>query len=162
MLYLKLDFTYVMDLSEELKDKQRVLFYGTNATELIALTSRILNKINKKHDVLHEKGDILSDAPLVLLSNLDRSLSHHILVVGELDEEQFNSLASIADATPKAGSIIFNKSDIRIAKVCEVKRTDVLQVPYKVKPKEDRNEKAVRALLTRIRVPELEIDNALT
>lgn len=151
----------MQSLSEEITHKQRILFYGSNAQSLINLSSKILTFIKKDHDVILEAKHDLSEAPLVLIENQIGSYEHHILVVGELDGK-LNDLESLADKTPKAGSIVFNEKDKEIAKICKKERVDVVKLPFKPeKGNENIELLVVKAVLSRLRVPESDFSKAI-
>jgi len=146
-----------MTLQEAIKDKQRILFIGDNKSEMMSLTSSILNKICKLHDVVTKDDDKISNAPLVLIDHAYQdSVDHHILVIGET--LNINLIEELCNKTPKAGSIVYNKEVKEIKKICDTERVDVIQLPYAPsKEKFDKNKtelSAIKSLVTRLRVPE--------
>jgi hypothetical protein len=150
------------DLSYEIQDKQRILFFGENARGMVNMSSKLLEHIHKAHDIITMDTHRLSKAPVVLIENHEHDLDHHILVVGTLNDEQKNKLEMLADRTPKAGSIVFNANDQEVNRICSKNRADVHQLPYAQDSNLDKDEmRAIKSLLTRLRVPEKDFNDSL-
>lgn len=150
---------------DSIAHKQRIIFLGQDAKAIIGLTSKIFKTFDKEHDVIYSDSSSLSDAPMVLIENQWSKIEHHILVVGNISDEEIALLDTIADKTPKAGAIVFPIANKKIKKICSTDRPDVIQLPYKKeKPVGDYTAEQVagaRALLTRLRVQKNQFDNAL-
>ncbi len=153
-------------MKEEVRDKQRVVFMGDDAKQTLGLASKILNRVNKEHDViLADSENHIGNAPMVLIENSYNIYEHHILVVGDINNSALNILESVADKTPKAGSIVFSSEKKEVSKICSRKRKDVFQIKYKeeesVHSYSGSQIAAIRALFNRIGIPEKQFSNAL-
>lgn len=150
---------------EKIQNKQRILFIGDDADTSIKLTSKLLNLLQKPLADVYTEDETLTDAPAVLINN--PSIDHHILVVGNVQENAMDALEKTANQTPKSGTIIYNKADKPVAKICKEKREDVQALDYKP-AKENTSEytaeqiAAAKVLLaSRLRIQENEIDQAI-
>jgi UDP-N-acetylmuramate: L-alanyl-gamma-D-glutamyl-meso-diaminopimelate ligase len=97
----------------------------------------------------------LSDAPLIVIDGSESRSSavyhtpqfikykHHIGVLAEIRKEQGSAMSEndfirqfdlFADATPKAGILIYWELDKIASVICNKERPDVLYVPYKTHP----------------------------
>jgi UDP-N-acetylmuramate: L-alanyl-gamma-D-glutamyl-meso-diaminopimelate ligase len=138
------------------EDQQRIVIAGNNDRRgIIDFIFNVLESAGRSFDYcLHEpyKGTRvrLSDAPVILIEGTDDparggsqppflAFRHHIGVIsgisggaiGAPEDEYVRGFDLFADATPKAGSIIYNESDSMANIVCAKERSDVQAIPFK-------------------------------
>lgn len=151
------------------KDKQRFVISGSHGkTTITAMIIHTLNYHNKEFDFVigaqvegFEYCVRLSDAPIIIIegdeyasSALDNTpkflkYKHHIGVINGIswdhmnifhtEESYLRAFEEFADATPKAGSIIYNEEDSLTSIIGVKQRADVNSIEYKSLPFERKN-----------------------
>jgi len=145
-------------------NKQRIVIAGSHGkTTITAMILHVLKYLNRDFDYLigaHVEGFEtmvrLSKAPIIILegdeyfsSPLDRvpkflRYHHHIGLISGVAWDHMNVFPTFedyvkqfdifADATPKAGTLIYCEDDPMATVVCSKERTDVTTIDYKVPP----------------------------
>lgn len=148
----------IYNLSE---DKQRVVIAGSHGkTTITAVIIHVLSYFNRSFDYAVgasvkglENSVKFSDAPVIIIegdeyltSPLDRvpkflKYHHHIGLVSGIawdhmnvfptEEEYVRQFDMFADATPKAGALVYNADDAMASVVGGKEREDVVSIPYK-------------------------------
>jgi len=142
-------------------DKQRIVIAGSHGkTSITAMVLHVLKHAKKTFDYAvgaqldgFDTMVQLSDAPIIIIEG-DEYLSspldskpkflnyhHHILVLNGIAWDHMNvfpdvdtyisQFETLADKTPKSGSIIYYENDAVVKKMATKKRTDVHLFPYK-------------------------------
>ena len=144
--------------------KQRILFVGKNARELIQFTSKVFKSLGKDFDIYSSTKENLSDAPMILIEDNGNEYDPHIIVVGKV-EDDLSSLEKKVDKLPKSGSIIFPSANKAVYKICNQERTDVNRIEYKPESNslsiDEVQLACVRSLLTRIRIQKEKFNQVL-
>jgi UDP-N-acetylmuramate: L-alanyl-gamma-D-glutamyl-meso-diaminopimelate ligase len=148
---------YIYELA---KDKHRMVIVGSAGRANIAsLIVHVLRFNQRSFDyVLSDKMAKpiqISDAPLIIIDGSESRSSavyhtpqfikyrHHIGVLAEIRKDAGNTMTEndfirqfdlFADATPKAGMLIYWELDKIASLICNKERPDVLYVPYKTHP----------------------------
>jgi UDP-N-acetylmuramate: L-alanyl-gamma-D-glutamyl-meso-diaminopimelate ligase len=147
-------------LYEVARNKHRIVVVGSVGRALIAaVIVHVLRFHKRSFDFAlsdrTEKPIQLSDAPLIVIDGSESRSSavyhtpqfikykHHIGIFAEVRKESGNTLSEndfirqfdlFADATPKAGILIYWEQDKIASVICNKERPDVLYVPYKTHP----------------------------
>lgn len=145
---------------EVARNKQRMVVVGSVGRATIASIIIHVLRFNKRSfDFVladgAEKPIQLSDAPLIVIDGSESRSSavyhtpqfikykHHIGIFAEVVKDPGNNLSEndfirqfdlFADATPKAGILIYWELDKIASVICNKERPDVLYVPYKTHP----------------------------
>lgn len=145
---------------EVAKHKQRLVVVGSvGRANIAAIIVHVLRHNQRPVDyVLSDKTAKpiqLSDAPLIVIDGSESRSSavyhtpqfikyrHHIGVLAEIRREPGSAMSEndfirqfdlFADATPKAGILIYWELDKIASVICNKERPDVLYVPYKTHP----------------------------
>jgi UDP-N-acetylmuramate: L-alanyl-gamma-D-glutamyl-meso-diaminopimelate ligase len=144
------------------EDQQRIVVAGNNDRRgIIDFIFTVLKSAGRSFDYcLHEPYTgtrvKLSDAPVILIEGTDDRVGrgsqppflafrHHIGVIsgisgganGAPEDEYVRGFDLFADATPKAGSIIYSESDSMANVICAKERSDVQAIPFKPHPAEE-------------------------
>jgi UDP-N-acetylmuramate: L-alanyl-gamma-D-glutamyl-meso-diaminopimelate ligase len=153
-------------------DKQRVVIAGSHGkTTITAIIIHVLNYYKKSFDYVigarvgNLKNSVkLSNAPVIIIEG-DEYLSsaldptpkflryeHHIGVISGIswdhanvfptEDEYVKQFDHFADATPKAGILIYNEEDAMATVIGAKERIDVLVIPYRTHPYSEENGKA--------------------
>lgn len=155
-IYSYPDFIY-----EQAKNKQRVVICGSHGkTTITAIIVHVLNFHNRHFDFVIgaaingiEELIKLTDAPIIIIegdeyltSPLDHSpkflkYNHHIALVSGIAWDHINvyptldsyveQFETLADATPKAGTLVYNEEDDMTSVICKKERPGVKTIPYK-------------------------------
>ncbi|MDH5379273.1 MAG: Mur ligase family protein [Cyclobacteriaceae bacterium] len=159
------DFIYELS-----KNKQRIVIGGSHGkTSITGMIVHVLNYMKKPVDYLIGApvkglpGQVkISDAPVIVIEG-DEYLSspedptpkflkyhHHIGVISGIDWDHANVFPSekdyleqfshFADATPKAGSIIYCEADAEAKKIGSVIREEINSIPYSLPKYKIKNE----------------------
>lgn len=118
-------------------DKQRILVIGGGNDLITSIIVHALKLRNRKFDLVIS-GKVVSiqpDSPLILFDNGSQptDYKHHIVVFGnDTSNENLSELEALADATPKAGTIIYPKSHPELNKIGSREHPDVQTIPYEV------------------------------
>ena len=145
---------------EQSQNKQRIVIAGSHGKTTIAgMIIHVLRELDRDFDYLvgaHIEGfDTmvkLSDAPVIIIegdeyltSSLDSApkflkYHHHIGLVSGIAWDHYNVFPNekgyinqfemFADATPKAGSLVYFEGDKKALEVCGKERGDVVRLPY--------------------------------
>lgn len=175
-------FSYPEYIYERCKDKQRIVIAGSHGkTTITAMVMHVLKVIDRDFDYMvgaqlkgFENMVKLSDAPTIIIEGDEYTTSatdrtpkflnyhHHIGVISGIAWDHFNVYPTLddyvkqfellADATPKAGSLIYCEEDnLASMIITEKDRADVTILPYKA------HDHVVRGGKTYLRIPEGEI-----
>ena len=150
--------------------KQRIVIAGSHGkTTITSMIIHVLNYWNRSFDYVvgaqlegFENTVKLSDAPIIIIegdeyltSTLDPTpkflkYHHHIGLVSGVAWDHINVFPTIdeyvkqfdlfADATPKAGSLIYCEEDDLATVICGKQRDDVTSIPYQQHPSTIDNE----------------------
>ncbi|MEQ6122375.1 Mur ligase domain-containing protein [Reichenbachiella sp. MALMAid0571] len=153
-------YSYPDFIYEQSKNKQRVVICGSHGkTTITAMIVHVLKYHNREFDYLIgaringiEQTIQLSDAPLIIIegdeyltSPIDRvpkflKYQHHIALVSGIAWDHINVYPTLdsyveqfellADATPKAGTLVYNEEDDMTSVICKKERFDVKTEPY--------------------------------
>jgi UDP-N-acetylmuramate: L-alanyl-gamma-D-glutamyl-meso-diaminopimelate ligase len=153
------DFIY-----ENSRDKQRIVIAGSHGkTTITSIILHVLSQIGRQFDyVIGAKIDALpgrvklTDAPVIIIegdeylsSPIDRSpkilkYHHHIGLISGIawdhynvfrtEEEYVHQFDLFADASPKAGVLIFCEEDDMATVIGRKERQDVTRIEYKTHP----------------------------
>ncbi|MFZ6663178.1 UDP-N-acetylmuramate--L-alanine ligase [Peijinzhouia sedimentorum] len=148
---------FILSQSE---DKQRVVIAGSHGkTSITSMVMHVLNFHNREFDYLvgaqlegFQTMVKLSDAPVIIIegdeypSSPDDSTpkflkyQHHIALISGIAWDHFNvykdldtyvkQFEILADATPKAGTLICLEEDSMVDIICKKEREDVTSIPY--------------------------------
>lgn len=168
---------------EQSKDKQRIVIAGSHGkTTITAMIIHVLNFHKREFDYVIgaqvaglENNVKLSDASVIIIegdeyltSSLDPvpkflKYKHHIGVVSGVawdhanvfptQENYIQQFNLFADATPKAGILIYCESDPIAAKICSKERADVTAIPYKIHGHATENGKQILVSSTNEKFP---------
>lgn len=162
-------YSYPEYIFEQSKEKQRIVIAGSHGkTTITSIILHVLNYHNREFDYLVgaqiEGFDTmvkLSDAPIIIIegdeyltSPLDKTpkflkYHHHIGLISGIEWDHINVFPTIedyvkqfdyfADATPKAGTLIYCEEDSMATVVCSKEREDVQRIEYKEYPSKIEN-----------------------
>lgn len=157
-------YSYPEFIHRQSLDKQRIVIAGSHGkTTITSMIIHVLNYWNRSFDFVvgaHLDGFDntvrLSDAPIIIIegdeyltSTLDKTpkflkYHHHIGLVSGVAWDHINVFPTIddyvkqfdlfADATPKAGSLIYCEEDDLATVICGKQRADVAAIPYQEHP----------------------------
>jgi UDP-N-acetylmuramate: L-alanyl-gamma-D-glutamyl-meso-diaminopimelate ligase len=116
-------------------DKQRILIVGGGCDLISSLILHVLKYHNRKFDQAIKGNPFIfkDESPLVIINNDGQLIDykHHILLFGnDALADDLDYYESIADATPKGGTLIFPKNHPGLSKIGTKERTDVQTIPY--------------------------------
>lgn len=153
-------YSYPDFIYEKSKNKQRVVICGSHGkTTITAMIVHVLKYHKREFDFVigaringMDQTIQLSDAPLIIIegdeyltSPIDRvpkflKYHHHIALVSGIAWDHINVYPTLdsyveqfellADATPKAGTLIYNEEDDMTSVICKKERFDVKTEPY--------------------------------
>ena len=157
-------YSYPEFIYQQSRDKQRIVIAGSHGkTTITSMIIHVLNFLNKPFDFVvgalvegFENTVKLSDAPIIVIegdeyltSTLDKTpkflkYQHHIGLVSGVAWDHINVFPTIdeyvkqfdlfADATPKAGSLVYCEEDDLATVICGKQRPDVASIPYQEHP----------------------------
>ncbi len=157
-------YSYPEYIYEQSKDKQRIVIAGSHGkTTITAIILHVLQYCNKDFDYLigakvsSLPGMLkLSNAPIIIIegdeylsSPIDKTpkflkYHHHIGLISGIAWDHYNVFPTFddyvkqfdefADATPKAGTLIYCDEDDLTTIICGKERKDVGQTPYSAHP----------------------------
>jgi len=137
----------------KIEDKQRILIAGSYGQEqMLHHITGILKYLDRSFDVIKSNTTpLLTDSPIVLIEGSDElfqnkanfmDAQHHILLLTHIKNDAFHDseldeyvsrYEKLADATPKAGLIIYNEEDeLNTTVVCQKERADVRYIEYNI------------------------------
>lgn len=155
-------YSYPEYIFEQSKDKQRIVIAGSHGkTTITSIIIHVLHYLGREFDYLvgaslegFETMVRLSDAPLIVIegdeyftSPLDHTpkflkYNHHIGLISGVSWDHVNvfptfddyvkQFDAFADATPKAGTLIYSESDPMATVICSKERKDVTTIEYKI------------------------------
>jgi UDP-N-acetylmuramate: L-alanyl-gamma-D-glutamyl-meso-diaminopimelate ligase len=147
---------------EQSKDKQRIVIAGSHGkTTITAMILHVLNFHHREFDYVIgaqvpglENNVRLSNASVIIIegdeyltSPLDPvpkflKYQHHVGVVSGVawdhanvfptEQSYIDQFSRFADATPKAGILIYCETDPIAARICSKERPDITSIPYKI------------------------------
>lgn len=151
------------------ENKQRIVIAGSHGKSTItAMIMHVLQSLGRSFDYAigaevsgFETMVRLSDAPVIVIEGDEYHASpesptpkfmhyhHHIGLISGIEWDHVNVFPSendyvqqfkrFADATPKAGSLVYNSEDDRVNTIGSQERDDVLAIPYQTPDYETRN-----------------------
>lgn len=157
-------YSYPDYIYEHIKDKQRIVIAGSHGkTTITSMILHVLKWQGREFDYLvgaqiegFDRMVKLSDAPIIIIegdeyltSPLDRTpkflkYHHHIGLISGIEWDHINVFPTLedyvkqfehfADATPKAGILIYCEEDNMATLICNKEREDVQRVEYKEHP----------------------------
>lgn len=157
-------YSYPDYIFENIKDKQRIVIAGSHGkTTITSMVLHVLQYHNRAFDYVvgaqiegFDNMVKLSDAPIIVIegdeyltSPLDRTpkflkYQHHIGLISGIEWDHINVYPTLedyvkqfdhfADATPKAGTLIYCEEDDMATLICNKEREDVQRVEYKEHP----------------------------
>jgi len=139
-------------------DKQRILVIGGGNDLITSLVTHALNLQHRKFDLVIS-GKVMSikpDSPLIIFDNGSQPFDykHHIIVFGNnASIENLTELEGLADATPKAGTIIYPRSHPDLSKIGSKERPDVQAIAYELYKHQQVEGKTVLISSTQEKVP---------
>ncbi len=150
---------FILSQSE---DKQRVVIAGSHGkTSITAMILHVLNFHNREFDYLvgaqlegFQTMVKLTDAPVIIIEGDEYPSSpndqtpkflkynHHIALISGIAWDHYNiykdldsyvkQFELLADATPKAGSLIYSEEDYMVDIICKKEREDVTSIAYNI------------------------------
>jgi len=157
-------FSYPEFIYQASQNKQRIVIGGSHGkTTITSMVIHVLNELKRDFDYVvgalmpgFDNMVKLSEAPIIVIegdeyltSTLDRTpkflkYKHHIGLVSGIAWDHINVFPTIddyvkqfdlfADATPKAGTLIYCEEDDLATVICGKERPDVARVAYKHHP----------------------------
>jgi len=157
-------YSYPDFIYHQSQHKQRIVIAGSHGkTTITSMIIHVLNYWKRSFDFVvgahvdgFENTVKLSEAPIIVIegdeyltSTLDKTpkflkYRHHIGLVSGVAWDHINVFPTIdeyvkqfdlfADATPKAGSLIYCEEDDLATVICGKERTDVTSIPYQEHP----------------------------
>lgn len=146
------------ELYSQCADKQRIVITGGSSKLIASLIKHVYEFNQRKADlaVNGSQPQISADSSVIIIENVTnlKSYQHHILVFGNtIDEGKLSEIEQLADATPKAGLIIYPKNHSGLNKICSKERPDVQALSYEVYKHEKVEGKTVLISSTKERFP---------
>ncbi len=135
---------------EKLRNKQRIVIAGNHGLDKITKIVRsTLDLSNKKYSFISEDESTINDGAIVILKGGNaledgKALFHqfypHIALIYKISEkipegysnfdQYINEIEKLADALPKAGSLIYNESDDVSTMIGKNEREGVKSIEY--------------------------------
>lgn len=118
-------------------DKQRILVVGGGSNLISSIIGHTLKFHNRKFDYIISGTavSVQTESPVILIENGSQPIDykHHILILGNgASSEELAELQTLADATPKGGTVIYPKTHTGLNKIGSKERTDVQAIAYEV------------------------------
>ncbi len=162
-------YSYPEFIYQQSRDKQRIVIAGSHGkTTITSMIIHVLQELDRSFDFVvgaQLKGIDntvkLSEAPIIVIegdeyltSTLDKTpkflkYQHHIGLVSGVAWDHINVFPTIdeyvrqfdlfADASPKAGSLIYCEEDDLATVICGKQREDVVSIPYVEHPSKIEN-----------------------
>lgn len=129
-------------------DKQRVVVLGKQKSRITQLILFVLSRYQRKFDYSTPSEEKKTDSSVQIFepAGLDVNVleyHHHILIISQLQAEEKTIVATLAKATPKSGTIIYDDSDTLAKEIGKPERVDVFSNPYSAPKHEMDKGKAV-------------------
>jgi UDP-N-acetylmuramate: L-alanyl-gamma-D-glutamyl-meso-diaminopimelate ligase len=123
------------DIYHQCTDKQRIIIVGGECDLIASLVVHVLQFHKRKFDfVLNGRApSITKESPVVIIEGVSQpaEYKHHIVVFGNsASDSELDLFESLADATPKGGTLIYPKFHPRLEKIGLKERTDVQAIGY--------------------------------
>ncbi|NOS92004.1 MAG: hypothetical protein HOP30_08780 [Cyclobacteriaceae bacterium] len=130
-------------------DQQRILLVGNQRKKLAQFIRHILS-FNHKAFHFYSEGQLTNQrsAPVLIIES-DTQLTefqHHVLLLTSVSESRTAEFNSLADATPKGGTLLYPEGDGKLKAIGAKERADVQPIPYKIIPHEVKN--GITSLIT--------------
>ncbi len=130
-------------------DQQRILLVGNQRKKLAQFIRHILY-FNHKVFHFYSEGQLTEQkgAPVLIIESETQltEFQHHVLMLTAISKNRLAEVASLADATPKGGIVLYPEGDAKLKAIGAKERADVQPIPYKIIPHEVKN--AVTTLVT--------------
>jgi UDP-N-acetylmuramate: L-alanyl-gamma-D-glutamyl-meso-diaminopimelate ligase len=128
-------------------DKQRIAIFGRGQEKIYQFVISALQKNNKLFDYVADDQSKFSHSPLLIWKAGEANahsmdFHHHVLVLSGVSPthmEEIHWMEKLADATPKAGLILFDASDPQAKRIGSKERTDVVSVPFDIFKHDNKN-----------------------
>jgi len=128
-------------------DQQRILVLGKNRTRIAQIILFVLKYNNRKYSVSTPVVEKLEDSPIIIIEPGDTNTlldyQHHILIFSELPVADKLLYTTLADKTPKSGSIIYDEADPVSSEIAKKQRPDVAVSGYSALKSELQQNKVV-------------------
>ena len=139
-------------------DKQRILVVGGGSNLISSIIEHILKFHHRKFDYIisGKPATIRNDSPIIIIENSSQPIDfkHHIVILGNsASSEELVELQTLADATPKGGTIIYPKTHATINKIGSKERPDVQAIAYEDYKHEEVEGKTMLISSTKERFP---------
>ena len=139
-------------------DKQRILVVGGGANLITSIIEHTLKFYHRKFDYIisGKPASVQTDSPIIVIENGPQPIDykHHIIILGNsASVEELIALQTLADATPKGGTIIYPKTHAGLNKIGSKERPDVQAIAYEVYKHEEVEGNTVLISSTKERIP---------
>ncbi len=139
-------------------DKQRILVVGVGSDLITSIIEHTLRFHHRKFTCIKSgnPASILHDSPVIILESKSQPIDykHHIIILGNNGTtEELVELQTLADATPKGGTIIYPKTHAGLNKIGSKERADVQAIGYEDYKHEDVDGKTMLISSTKERFP---------
>lgn len=139
-------------------DKQRILVVGGGSSLIGSIIAHTLGFHNRKFDYIisEQPASIHTDSPVIIIVNGSQPIDykHHIIILGNTaSSEELIELQTLADATPKGGTIIYPKTHVGLNKIGSKERPDVQAIAYENYKHEEVEGKTVLISSTKEKFP---------
>ncbi|MBS1490593.1 MAG: hypothetical protein JSS93_08700 [Bacteroidetes bacterium] len=126
--------TSSLGIYQQSLDQQRILVLGKNRTRILQIILFVLKYNNRKYSVSSPAAERFDDSPIMIIepgdTNALSAYQHHILIFSELPLADKLLYSTLADETPKSGSIIFDETDPVSSEIAKKQRPDVAASGY--------------------------------
>lgn len=146
-------------VQDKIANHQRIVITGNRAKEITALCAKVLRHNGRPFDLVTSSEQKVGVGPVALIeANGNAHLYQpHILLLDEVDQAEQQAFTKLADGLPKAGTLVFNKSNALAKAIGGTPRPDV----YREEVKEPTVQALARGILKRIGITESQFSAAL-
>lgn len=139
-------------------DKQRILVVGGGSNLICSIIEHTLKLHHRKFDFITsgKSASLQNDSPVIIIENGSQPIDykHHIIILGNgASSEELIEFQTLADATPKGGTIIYPKTHAGLTKIGSKERPDVQAIAYEDYKHEEVEGKTVLISSTKERIP---------
>ncbi len=139
-------------------DKQRILIVGGGSYLISSIIEHSLKFHNRKFDyiIAGKPASVQTNSPVIIIQNLTQPIDykHHIVILGiNASGEELIELQTLADVTPKGGTIIYPKTHTALNKIGSKERPDVQAIAYEDYKHQEVEGKTVLISSTKERIP---------
>lgn len=118
-------------------DKQRIIVVGAQQSRIVQFILFVLDHNRRKFDFSTPSKEQFSDASVVVFEPASTSselleFHHHILIISSLSTSDKAFINTLANATPKSGTIIYNETDPTAKEIGKAERVDVSSSAYSI------------------------------